>query len=306
MEFLFGLTEPGVIWRDDPDEYTEENHIGWQRRIAESDSVRDADLVLSDNLAGVLACRSDAVLLGSFLWSDVLARAYPQVPSVQAFAEQERALLARHRPPMICVQPAAHPALAGLVQMVPVPWMCRAPVPVATPRKNTSASEVTVGLQCGATRTMDDDCVHLAQGLVAHTQWNVALPDRLLRRQLPGLCSRARPFEFPNDYGACDIIVGRAGMGTITDCIANSVPFVAVTDGRNDEIIHLARRVAKLGLGLNAGAHPAVGSVIQLCSQLMEPETQRRVAGCMAEQKRDGLRQAASWILERLRQRRQG
>ena len=38
------------------------------------------DLVLSDNLVGVLSRRPDALLLGSFLWSDVLGAAGTPTP----------------------------------------------------------------------------------------------------------------------------------------------------------------------------------------------------------------------------------
>lgn len=77
-----GVMAPGVGWSADASVYEDGRLRGWLRRLARVEEIAAADLVLSDNLPGVLELRADAVLSGSFLWSDVLGEAYGDHPAV--------------------------------------------------------------------------------------------------------------------------------------------------------------------------------------------------------------------------------
>jgi UDP-N-acetylglucosamine:LPS N-acetylglucosamine transferase len=44
------------------------------------------------------------------------------------------------------------------------------------------------------------------------------------------------------------LVVGRAGLGTIRDCLASTTPFLPVTSGNDPELSHNAEVLARLGL----------------------------------------------------------
>ncbi|MCK6548441.1 hypothetical protein L6R52_21515, partial [Myxococcota bacterium] len=146
-----GITAPGVTWRRSAADYDDGRLFAWEARLAALDGLDAARLVLSDNLVGTLAVRRDAVLLGSFLWSDVLAHAYPDHPAVSAFVAHDRALLDDVCPPMICVEPIAMRGVVARTRAVGVPWMCEH---VATPRR-ARAPRPRVVLAGGATGAAD-------------------------------------------------------------------------------------------------------------------------------------------------------
>src|SRR5215813_8567522 len=90
-----GVLDPGVVWSTDASRYEDGSLLAWKDRLARLPSLERARLVVSDNLAGVLALRSDAVLVGSFLWGDVLACAHAESRHVGVFAALEEELLSR-------------------------------------------------------------------------------------------------------------------------------------------------------------------------------------------------------------------
>src|SRR5262249_53569756 len=80
----------------------------WNDRLPDLDGF---DLVVSDNLPEVLARRPDAVLMGNFLWHEVIEGCDA------AYVARARALLAQHRPSMIASTIFAAPYLSGSTRL---------------------------------------------------------------------------------------------------------------------------------------------------------------------------------------------
>src|SRR5215831_15691858 len=57
------VTAPGVHWSTEASTYRDGRLMAWERRLSDVRALREADLVLSDNLAGVLTVRPDACLM---------------------------------------------------------------------------------------------------------------------------------------------------------------------------------------------------------------------------------------------------
>src|SRR5829696_3227016 len=106
-----GIVQPGVGWSVAADRYRDGSLLEWEARLDQVPELARADVVVSDNLAGVLTRRPDALLAASFLWSDVLDAAAPSSPDVGAFVAHERALLQAHRPEMLCVRDLVMPGV---------------------------------------------------------------------------------------------------------------------------------------------------------------------------------------------------
>jgi hypothetical protein len=273
---------PGVRWPLSLDG----DLLRWVSALGDIEDVRRADLVLSDNLAGVLEHRPDAMLLGSFLWSDVLAAAYPDSSTAQAFVEHERALLAKHRPSMLCVGDIAMPGVLERTHAVALPWMCEHDRVTATP-----PSRPRIMVIGGATGAADGMLARIVRALVAHGGWDVASPPHL---------GAPIAFDFgPEELASATLVVCRPGVGTITDCVAQHVPMLLVRESEsNVELSFNAKRLGELGIGRDLGTQPEDRAVVIAVEETLErlsPMRQR-----MATVQRNGLHSAVDELAKHL------
>ena len=262
-------------------------------RLERVPELATARLVISDNLVGVLGYRGDAFLVGSFLWGDVLQTAHPASFHVRAFAEQEAVLLERHRPPMICLRDIAMPAVMAQTAPVTVDWMCEHPI--AAPRARPRIPRL--GLLGGASGAADALLARLAKALAATGRFELALPSTL-NAAVPG----AVPFGHRReDYAALSLAICRSGIGTVTSCITEGVPMIAIHEGRcNPELEHVGSRLDALGVAIHAGADPSDEDVLNAVDQALSEPIARHMHDAILAMPRDGLDQAADAIAARL------
>jgi hypothetical protein len=86
----------------------------------------------------------------------------------------------------------------------------------------------------------------------------------------------------------------------MTDCVAQGTPMVIVREGGNVELDHNATCAADLGIARDAGADPTPDAVLQALDDVLEPSTASSMRAAASRLDRDGLRQAAAWLSERL------
>ena len=277
-ELHHGVMEPGVAWTTDPSRYADGRLRSWEQELAGLEALDRAVLVISDNLAAPLELRSDTVMLGSFLASDVLAAAYPHDPHVGSFVLHERRLLAACRPPMLCVGDMATAGVLTRTDAVRLPWMCEfAPMPTTS----TSAGRVAV---LGGRTAAADDLLAASAAALADAGFDVV---------------DQAGFGFqPEDYASVDIAVCRPGLGTVNDCIAQRVPMVLLHEG-NSELSHNAVRLASMGLGEDLGSVPPPEQVVAAVQRVLEPKRWLAIRDRMAALDCDGLDKAADWLLHR-------
>lgn len=270
-EFLTGGMEPGLRWSTDPKVYEDGRLLSWERWLVSQPSLQKADWVLSDNLCGVLEHRPDAVLVGSFLWSDVLSDAFGHFPAVREFVQRERDLLELFRPPMLCVGEMATPGVLSRTNAVKLPFMAEGAAGPEAARSNK------VAFLAGASGAADSLFSALRTGLSSSFE----LADNF-------------GFE-PRDYAGLSLIVARPGMGTITSAIAARVPLVLLDEGDNSELEHNGRRVEALGAGVYLGAKPSLDRLERAIREVLaSAETYRSRQAQLAT---DGLDRAADWLL---------
>lgn len=282
---VHGVTAPGVSWLTQPDGYADGRLLAWEDRLRSSGALDQADLVLSDNLTGVLTTRPDAVLAGSFLWSDVLGAAFADDPCVRAFVEHERELLDVHRPPMLCVGDVAMPGVLERTEAVSLPWMCE-------PRETVLRSnrEPRVAMLGGGTH-LADDILRSTVPAVRGRRWiSVGPPSLGTDESLIG----------PGDLARVAAAVCRPGLGAVHDCIAHEVPMVMVYEPGNTELAHTARRLQSMGLAFDSGPEPRPETIVDALETVMDPSTSRSIRSAMRGLPRDGLERAADWLASRL------
>jgi Glycosyltransferase family 28 C-terminal domain len=252
---------------------------GWEQRLRALAPTSEADLVLSDNLVGALDVRADTVLAGSFLWSDVL----DDTPGAGELIRRDRALLARHRPPMLCVEALAMPGVRERTNAVPLPWMCDRVV-----ERVPEARRVAV---LGGASGAADALLREAARALAQAGFDVTAP---------GAWAVGEPFGHEaEDFARCALVVCRPGAGTLTDAVAASVPTLLVYERPGREMAHNAARMAELGLGVDLGDVDA-DAVVAAARRLFDGMALDAMRTRLRVQAKDGLERAAAWLAARL------
>lgn len=295
VRVLTGVTDPGVHWADSPGAYSDGRLRDWEKRLDGLD-VASFDAVLSDNLTGILERRPDAVLSGSFLWSEVLGEAYPEDARVKDFVAREQDLLARHRPAMLCVGALATPGVLSRTQAVDVGFTVFDPVLPVDPDPRDLRHVAVLGGATGAAAAIH---ARLIRGLLADS-WAL----RLAPRDIAFLNLEDDPhvtgFDFsPADYRRCAAIVLRPGLGTVHEAIAAGVPMVCSYEERQMEMSHVAGRLAALGLARDFGSSGDAAALAGVLSAIMEPAARAEFSRARSGLKLDGVNQAAAWLSKR-------
>jgi len=299
IKFITGVMEPGVRWSISPELYSDGRLLVWEERLRDIPALQDADLVLSDNLAGVLSQRPDAVLIGSFLWSDVLDKAFPDNKYVREFVEHERDLLARYKPSMLCVGDIAMPGVFDRTQAIQLPWFCEG-------ESETSYEEATepnpvkspvIAILGGATSSAEDPLSRVMQTLALKPELTLALPSKALSSFASKPSATVIPFNYKlSDYAQCSAVVCRPGIGTLTDCIAGNVPIIAVYEPGNSEMAHNAKRIEELGFGFNLGVNPHEDRINETIANIIQNEMNACFKKRMKTISCDGFKKAVNWL----------
>ena len=299
VRFHDGIVGREVGWSADASVFDGDGLLTWHHRLGHLAALQSADLVLSDNLTGVLHHRPDAVVLGSFLWSDVLGAAHPGHPTVARFVEEEHEVLHRCNPKMLCVKGFAMPGVLTRTDAVQLPLMCAqdAEGTARCPRaRRPSALVPRVGVLFGATNNGMMSAVELATALLSDLGVEVAVPVDLMR-YLPG-DDRCVNFSFSaREYHQIDVVVCRPGMGTITDCVAYAVPMVLTHEVGNVELEHNGRCAQGIGLGIYVGACPRPEDVVEAVRSLIGTTRADRTRRVMAGVGRNGIEQSLALLL---------
>ncbi len=281
--------ECGVRW---PLASPPEDLLGWRDALAGMPALGRADLVVSDNLAGVLRLRPDAVLQGSFLWSEVLAQ--DSSAEVRRFVANEVSCLRRHRPPMLCVGEIATPAVYRDTDAVPLAWMCERPA--AAPR--SLAGRLRIGV-CGGTTDAAGHQASWIAGVLARG-YDVVVDDAT-RGAHGGSATGVRVgFLHEVPMTGVDVVFCRPGAGTVMDCVATNTPFVTFHEPDSPEMAHIARRLAALGIADTLGESFSIDQVVAAVQRLSDPAEYLARSTHLAGLRKDGLDRAADWLAARL------
>jgi hypothetical protein len=231
-------------WHNDDTVYSEENLIEWYQKLPAND-FENADFVISDNLPGILNLNPATVLMGSFLWSEILVHSYPTNPFVQQFHEAELALLERYTPPMICLSDMVMPYVMKYTQPVPTSWVVEH---IGKERKPTTIENILIS--AGGTPYSDKVMLEQLAVLCNDPKYRIHTSNRLASSLPTG--TRVNIFDFTTtSFEEIDVIVGRPGIGTITDSVAFGIPLLALGEDDNPELVHNAKRVEALNFGIN-------------------------------------------------------
>ncbi len=294
----FDKMEPGVTWSTNPNVYNDKRLLTWVNRLSDEPAILNSDLVISDNLTGILEIRPDTVLMGSFLWSDIFEYAYADNSDVKAFVDWERKLLRDNQPFMLCIQDIVMPSILKQTQAVRLPWPCRKNNNFK--QKNTLRDN-KVGLLIGKTKSLKLWAKNTIPYLLDLINVKLSLPDDLLKFVPKGKEQMVERFGFTRrDYASCNAIICRPGASTLTRCIETNTPIIAVYEKDNIEMSHNGSVIAKLHWGINIGENSKVEHLSSAIEKILSNKKNSFYLNNLRNNRCDGLQVAINWISNRL------
>tara|TARA_Y100000592_G_C5460244_1_gene313602 strand:+ start:892 stop:1824 length:933 start_codon:yes stop_codon:yes gene_type:complete len=178
----------------------------------------DYDIVVSDNITGLLKYRDDIILSGSFLWADVFKDKFGD----NKLSELDFRCLDLFNPLILTNKYVETGSIKEYKNKIRFGWGC------ADKEKNIWGKSDTVVLgkpSLNYITTYEKAIKEIKDNLLYKTSSNISKDSK------------------------CTFLI-RPGVGMLTHCIENYIPVIALYDESDSiEIVELAKRVEDLGIG---------------------------------------------------------
>lgn len=188
-----------------------DNYFDWVQDYGQS--TENYDIVISDNMPGILGYRPDALLLGSFFWKDVFLSSFGE----NRLTTFDSMLIEKYKPIIITNKY------------------------VETQSVKDYSNKIQYGFGCNI---VSERSATVNTNLINNSSLKYLDTYREFIDNLE--------LDLVDDFTITEnaIMFARPGVGTITHCVENSIPLVALYD-KNDskEILELAQVVEDLQLG---------------------------------------------------------
>ena len=182
-------------------------------------TVNNFDIVVSDNLIGLLEYRKDIIIMGSFLWKDV----FESYLGLNELTDFDKNLIDKYKPLIITNKYVETQSLKKYKNKVQFGFGC-------------------TKLPCKVPTSINHYLVNFSSLKYLPEYYNFT--DNL---------KRIHKFKLSNNFDITKntLMIARPGVGTITHCIENYIPLVALYSNRDSqEIIELATIIEKLKIGI--------------------------------------------------------
>lgn len=233
------LTEPFRFVGSPNQDY--KNTFKWMDGLPEG--LFENHLVVSDNYICILN-RCNAILMGSFLWPDVYRES--DDPEIMKYVSEDTETLLNQMPTILCNRYFYMKNLDQLTKPVKLPFFCED----YPGRFNSFEERSSILITSGAGEVDRSQLFRLIHYFV--NSKIVVFLDKLLFA-LYGAntdSSYIRLFGFSSeDFSKLRLVIGRPGIGLVTDCCQFGVPILALNLDRNLEISHNGGMISSLGLG---------------------------------------------------------
>lgn len=204
--------------------FYEESNIRWDRkRVGSIDTsgIDKYDRVITDNLVEVLKYRPDALLSGSFLWSDIWREKYGN----NDFSDEQDQIFHDVKPRVVCNGDVVFGQLKKYINKVDIGWGC----------KDNSTEDFNLNRIVCITPSLNYTEKYTEKFLEIRNEYQDDVD-----------------FSFNINHTDNSMFVIRPGLGMITTCVSHRIPIVALWDEDDSiEIQHLAHKVEELGIGIS-------------------------------------------------------
>ena len=200
------------------------SNIRWDRkRVGSIDTsgIDKYDKVITDNLVEVLKYRPDALLSGSFLWSDIWREQYGN----NDFSDKQDEIFHDVKPRVVCNGDVVFGQLKKYQNKVDIGWGC----------KDNSTEDFNLNRIVCITPSLNYTEKYTEKFLEIRSEFQNDVD-----------------FSFNINHTDNSMFVIRPGLGMITTCVSHRIPIVALWDEDDSiEIQHLAHKVKELGIGIS-------------------------------------------------------
>tara|TARA_Y100000385_G_scaffold290813_1_gene365541 strand:+ start:2275 stop:3153 length:879 start_codon:yes stop_codon:yes gene_type:complete len=208
--------------------FYDESNIRWDRKRVGTIEVGDIDKydkVITDNLVDVLKYRPDALLSGSFLWSDIWREKYGN----NDFSDEQDKIFHDVKPQVVCNGDVVFGQLKKYQNKVDIGWGC----------KDNSTEDFNLSRIVCITPSLNYTEKYTEKFLEIRSEFQNDVD-----------------FSFNINHTDNSMFVIRPGLGMITTCVSHRIPIVALWDEDDSiEIQHLAHKVEELGIGISLNVH---------------------------------------------------
>lgn len=188
----------------------------------------DYDLVVSDNIVGLLEYRSDIILMGSFLWKDVLKSKLGE----NIISSKDEELLIKYNPILLTNKYVETQSVKSYTNKIQFGFGCEQRMQVA--------AEIDKTIWQAPSLTYSSKYAKFIDRLSQEEELNLGITDNL-------------------SYIYNVRIIARPGVGTITHCVEHYIPLVALySDEDSEEIKELAQIVEDLKIGFKQNINEPV------------------------------------------------
>ena len=245
LQFHTYLMDNEPNWLD-PKSLHFSDYLSWNQGFKTDQIIAESDLIISDNYVEPLDAARDALLMGSFLWMDIIEQKNNETKQIVAF---QRELLKRKEPKIIALETMKMDSLSTLVKVIGVPWFSE--------RKATENSycQNNILVTSGGTEQLDKVFLSFIERLANENENKSIFLDAKLYKKLDSTIKTVnkniREFDFTeSSFNTLDVTICRPGIGILTDCISFLIPLIVIYGNDNQEISHNANKVISKNLGI--------------------------------------------------------
>lgn len=241
-------------WLANPGKYDFYEYKSWIDNL-DSSYIQKSDLLVSDNLAGVLARRPDAILEGSFLWSDVMQDLPGKTDELNKIIEFENNLLQKATTEMICNEDFVMPAIIDQTNYKKFAWTCE-DLKISENIISKRLDEIKILLTGGGTGSSDNDFEKIIGELSGFKNVSIYTDNKLFNIYSEKYNNIIK-FGFSDDeFSMLSFVICRPGIGILTDCIKYSLPVVPLVllNEENKEMKFNYNKLLELNLGITYNA----------------------------------------------------
>lgn len=220
--------------------------IRWANKFKNNPILTQSDLIVSDNYVAPLQVDKKTLLMGSFLWLDIIKDSNKETKKISLL---EKKILAQNTPEIISLDRMYMDSLSKKTSVYGVPWFTERKVN----KKEFYHDKILI--TSGGTEQLDDIFLDFIKRL---TKKNVSkeifldnkLFKKLKNKRIKGF-SKIKIFKFTEKcFSSIDAIICRPGIGILTDCVSYLIPPIVIYDNKNPEIYHNANKIMSLKLGI--------------------------------------------------------
>jgi hypothetical protein len=239
-----------VIWQLEPmthapdfqsESYTYPDYQRWISELKQTFQNNPYDLVVSDNLYGVLEAYPNALIQGSFSWGEIGS----MNPVYNLVAAYEKECQLKFKPSQICLNRMSTPLVRNFSRPHFTHWWC-----VKNQERNTvyTGKIQKILITAGGTKSALNQMNDLVEKLSDWPQFEL-LADKRVHQLQP---INTIEFNFSEDeFNTLDLIIARPGIGILTESVKYSIPLFCYGEPGNLEMNFNSTTWSELNFGLN-------------------------------------------------------